>query len=158
MTRAPAMLAAAALAVCTTVAAAAPPDLSGVWELDIARSTFGKTVGTAPLARRDTLVQRGVELEVRSHIEKQNDIQRLAYRYRLDGRETVNPVSGVDVKSVARWRGAELEIKSRARMVIIDLEVDERWRLENGGQRLRIERVSKSPLGTQPQTLVFVRR
>ena len=153
------VLAAAVLAACSTVVSAAPPDLSGVWELDIARSTVGKTFGTAPLARRDTLIQRGVELEVHSHIEGKNDLQQhLAYRYRLDGRETVNTMSGVDVKSVARWKGEELEIKSRAQMLVITLEVDERWRIENDGRRLRIERVSRSPIGTQPQTLVFVKR
>lgn len=158
MTRTLAVLTAAALAAWTTVAAAAPPDLSGVWEVDLARSTFGTTIGAAPLARRDTLVQRGAELDVRSHIEKKDEVQRLAYRYRLDGQETVNTVSGIDVKSTARWKGTELEIKSRAQMFVITLEVDERWRLEDGGKVLRIERVSRSPLGKQPQTLVFVKR
>jgi hypothetical protein len=159
MTRALAAAAAAAwLAVAASPALGAAPDFTGAWELDLSRSTFGTTVGTAPVARRDTLIQRGPELEVRSHIEKKDEVQRLAYRYRTDGRETVNKVSGIDVKSIATWKGRELEVRTRAQMLFIALKVDERWRLEEGGRVLRIERMSQSPLGRQPQTLVFVRR
>lgn len=137
--------------------AAGRPDLRGVWRLDVAGSTWGRGIGTAPDARVDSVSQRGAEVRVVSRIRRGDEIERLAYRYLTDAREHTETVSGQKVTSRARWSGDTLRVDTRARVLLIEVRVHERWRLAAGGDTLVIARESESPLGRQRQRLVFGR-
>lgn len=136
---------------------AAHPDFTGEWQLDVARSQFGGEAHAAK-ARVDRIVHKDPELLVRSlTVRPMGDSLALAYRYRTDG-EATNQEMGQDVHTTGRWNGPALLLETRAKMLMMELHVSERWSLSPDRRTLTEVRASKGPTGEVKQTLVFQKR
>ncbi len=138
-------------------AAAAHPDFTGEWVLDVGRSQFGGDAHAAK-ARVDRIVHKDPQMLVRSlTVRPAGDSLALAYRYKTNG-EAVNSAMGQDVRTTGRWSGPVLLLESHAKMLMMDLSVTERWSLSADGRMLTEARASKGPMGEVKQVLVFTRR
>lgn len=137
--------------------AAAHPDFTGEWTLDIAHSQFGGASHAAK-ARVDRIVHKDPQLLVRSlTVRPAGDSLALEYRYKTNG-EAVNSAMGQDVRTTGRWSGPALLFESHAKMLMMDLSVTERWSLSADGRNLTEARASKGPMGEVKQVLVFTRK
>ena len=152
------VLAAAALSV-TVSLAATRPDFSGTWALDVARSDFGRVAGsTPPRARTDVVRQQGESLSVTTTIEKASGTTIIPVTYVTDGRERTIRVGGQDVAATAAWAGDTLRLDTRAKVLLLEVTVKERWVLAPGGRGMTILRLVRTPLGAGEQVLRFVQK
>jgi hypothetical protein len=143
-------------------AAAAPAagriDFTGTWTLDVGHSDFGQVFGTTPpTARVDVVRHRGRQLRDAMTVTKPGDVKTTTFDYVLDGRDQVMRVGGQEIHYVGKWQGDTLEVDSQARMMMLQIDVRERWSLSRDGRALTLTRHIKSPLGPGDQTLRFGR-
>ena len=136
----------------------ARPDLSGTWELDVARSDFGQGTGTEPpKGRTDVIVHRDPELQVTMTVRKSKSEMTTPYTYVTDGASRVIRLSGQDIHYTAAWSGDTLRVDTRAKILVFEAVVRERWRMAPDRRSLTIARHVKSPLGEGDQVLRFRR-
>jgi hypothetical protein len=92
------------IVACVAMAAAdSKPDFSGTWTLDAARSDPGEGGGFSIEIRHQD--PEFLLTQIRGE-------ERLTFRLTTDGKETVNPYPGGEMKSRMRWEGAELLAES----------------------------------------------
>lgn len=138
---------------------AARPNLSGRWQLDVARSDYARMEASKPRSRLEVIEHRDPSLVFHSFVLRANgDSAKYNYHYSTDGKPGMNDVMGQKVQSTAKWSGDTLVVESKGRMMMFDVSARERWWLERGGKTLHLERASKSPMGEMVQTLVFTKR
>lgn len=150
-----------ALLIASTPSAAEAPasglaPFAGSWRLDVPASDFGKR-GRVPRSREERIQVEGAWLSVRSlSIRAAGDTLLLEYRYRTDG-DAVNLMRGQEIRTRGRREGAAVRFASETQMLMIKLQVNERWSVSADGATLTEERTSKSPFGEERQRLVFRR-
>ena len=138
--------------------AAARPDFTGRWTLDMKTSEFGTLPGGKPLARTDTITHREPDIAHVLFLENPASRDTAVYRYRTTGEPTHSTIDSRDVQSVARWEGRTLVIDSKMKMMIFDVTLNDRWDLSVNRDTLKMTRRVKSPLGASDQRLIFLRR
>lgn len=143
-----------------------PPaiDVTGTWVLDEERSDFGK-MGASMAASRLELSQHGSELLVRSaRVVEYADDQVTEEKVELDGSESKSEFMNSPRTSTARLSPSGDAILQDSVTLITwgppgaKMTVSEKWTLEEGGGRLRIQRRVSSPRGDQAVSLVYDRR
>jgi hypothetical protein len=111
-------------------AQAAPPDLSGHWKLNAARSNYGSFPAPQSITRKITQqggrlsmtsVQKGAQGEVTSELV-----------YSTDGKPVTNKVQGGEAKGSAQWIGDKLMIESSREVQGVTLTIDSHVTLPNG--------------------------
>ena len=138
--------------------AAARPDFTGRWTLDMKASEFGSLPRGKPLARTDTITHREPDIGHVLYLVNPTAHDTTIYRYRTTGEPTHTTIDGRDVQSVARWEGRTLVIDSKMKMMIFDVTLNDRWDLSVNRDTLKMTRRVKSPLGASDQRLIFLRR
>jgi hypothetical protein len=116
--------------------AAAAPNLSGDWKLNIAKSQYGAM--PAPLSVTRKIKHAGVDLTMSTF---QKTAQREAtseLHYTTDGKECVNKVANGESKGTAFWAGDNLVIESSQQIQGADLKSREIWTLSADGKTLTI--------------------
>ena len=121
-------------------AAMAAPNFSGSWKINASKSKSG---GQFPLPerfeRKITHADPSVQVTTtRSGFQGGDDVTTNA-KYTTDGKETTNPgFGGSEMKSVAKWEGDILTIKSAASTPNGDFTITERWSLSADGKTLEV--------------------
>ena len=129
----------------------------GRWLLDTKRSEFGGAQSVLR-AREDDIVTDGERLNVNSRsIRANGDSTGLDYVYRANG-VIENTLSGQQVRTTGRHVGDALEFVSTMKLVLVELQVQERWSVVARGDTLIMERTAHTPLGNQHQLLYLARR
>jgi hypothetical protein len=131
---------------------------AGTWRLNKAKSKFGNIPGGTPVARTDVITQADPRIVQTLYMINGTRRDTTVYRYLTTGEPTVNPVDGRDIKSVVTWEGATLHLVSNTKMLVFDMQLDERWRLSPDNRTLTMSRHVKYPMGEGDQILVFDRR
>ena len=118
-------------------AQAAPPDLSGYWKLNPAKSNFGSFPVPLSITRKITLegvklaltiAQKGAQGEVTSEL-----------AYTTDGQPVTNKVKGGESKGSAQWIGDKLMIESSREIQGATLTQKDIWTLSPDGKTLTID-------------------
>ena len=131
--------------------------LAGTWRLDVPASELGKSP-RVPKWREDRITRDGDWIAVHStSIRSSGDTLRLDFRYHTAG-ESLNRISGQDVRTRGRREGGGLELDSEAQLALFKFEVSERWNLSADGATLTQSRSSRSPLGEERTRLVYRRQ
>lgn len=118
----------------TASAFAQKPDFSGNWTLDADASEMGGRGGRGgmmggPMAVRQTNDALTIERTLRDNT--------ITVTHKLDGTESTNTMRGrggqpIDARSVAKWDGAKLVIRTTREMNGNTFETTETWSLANG--------------------------
>ena len=147
------------LAICAALAlpaahAAAPPNFSGEWKMNVAKSDFGPMPAPEVLTRsikhddpalQITTYQKGSRGEVTTEL-----------KYTTDGKPAVNKLQGSDAKGTARWDGDKLVIESWRDIPGVEIHGKAIWSLSDGGKVLTIHNhVSIPQQGEYDTTLVL---
>jgi hypothetical protein len=117
-------------------AAQTRPDFSGVWRLNLAKSTLR---GPAPkellvsIEHREPLLSQ-VILSVADHGEE----QQLTFTYDTRGGESTIATPAGDGQSLAHWDGSELVIDSVLRTPNRTFHFSDHWSLSSDGQTLKM--------------------
>lgn len=144
-----------ALLIAASQVQAAPPDFSGDWKLNVAKSDWGPAQGQAPevMTRKVkhadpslayTTYQKGPQGEVNTEI-----------KYTTDGKETINKTPLGDAKGTAKWDGDKLIIESTREAQGVTIQSKEAWALSDGGKVLTINNHLTFPQGEFDIKIVF---
>jgi len=146
-----ATLAVAALAV--TGSAQTKTDLSGTWNLNVAKSDFGPL--PPPDSRTDIFTQTAAGLKVAVSESGQQGKQDYTLNYTFDGKEVVNTAGPFEIKSTAKWDGPLLVISSKLKFQDQDIELKENWTLSADGKILTKDTHFTSAMGEGDQKYIY---
>lgn len=133
------------------------PVFTGRWKLALDRSVLGKLPGI-PKARADSIEQRPNQIVQTLYLVLGTGPDTTVYRYRLGGEPTVNRVGTQDITSNVAWEGDTLHLLSKTKLMMLEMTLDERWKLSPKRDSLVMTRAVKYPMGEGWQRLVFVRQ
>jgi len=143
-------------AVSMASAAQAPPDFSGHWKINQAKSSAGATGNNAKVSFPSELVvaQQGGDLRVEIRYPRTDPVIAI---YKLDGGEVAVPVPGVTEKAKAAWEGGRLVIAAQ-RVVSTpfgNFVTDTREVWSRSGDVLTIRKTQSSEGLAETETAVF---
>lgn len=136
----------------TVALAAAPPNLSGTWKGNMAKSDFGQM--PAPTSFSAKIDHKDPSLKVATTFV--GDQGEMAFEMTLstDGTETTNQMGSFAIKSKAKWEGSALMVQSKASTDNGEFTTKEKWTLSEDGKTLTIVRTFSGPQGDMTQTVV----
>lgn len=114
-----------------------PPNFSGEWKMDIAKSDFGRM--PAPEALSRTIQQTDSLLHIQTYNKGKQGEVRSELKYTTDGKECVNHMQGGDAKGTVKFQGANLVIDSTRDYQGTEIRSKETWTLSDGGKVLTIQ-------------------
>jgi hypothetical protein len=147
-----AVFATALLTLCLSATAAPKPDFTGAWRLNLEKSDFGPL--PAPQAGGSKIEHRDPILKVRVTRTGDNGESSSDLKLTTDGKESVDTVDGLAVKSTAHWDGEALVIESRLSVDGNQVTITQRWTLSRDGKVLTMVRKIASPDGDASQSFV----
>jgi len=117
-------------------AAQTKPDFSGVWQLNLEKSTFHGQPPTELLVKIEyvdpTLTQTMLIVAADGREQQQT------FTYETSGCESTNKMGINDVQTRAHWNGAELVIDSVMKTPSRTFHFSDHWSLSSDGQRLQM--------------------
>ncbi len=139
-----------------SVVAYSAPDFTGSWKVNVAKSNFG----AMPSPDKYTRVIEHKEPTVK--IEESQSSERGEWtgiiNLKTDGTETSSEIRGNALKSVSRWDGEVLSIKSKLDFNGNLIELNDRLSLSADKQTLTLQRKIDTPNGVLEQSVVFERQ
>ena len=129
----------------TSLPAAEKPNFSGSWKLNSGKSDFGmipapdkmdRTIMHTDPTLKMTTVQSGPQGEMTSDMVLMTD-----------GSDSVNKLRGTDVKSVAKWDGDKLTVKSKREAQGMEINLTETWTMSADGKVLTVINAVSTPQG-----------
>ena len=138
-----------ALIIPFPLGAQAKPDFTGTWTLDAARSEVpqgrggrGGRGGAGPVVIKQTAAEITIGM----------------LTYKLDGSESVNQGrGGAEVKSRARWDGANLVIESTRDVGGMSIATKEVRTLGAGGKEMTVQTTATTPQGEQSFKQIYTK-
>ena len=116
--------------------AAAAPNFSGDWKMNVAKSDFGplpapdlltRSIKHADPALAYTTHQKGAQGDVTTDV-----------KYTTDGKPATNTINGTEAKGTAKWQGEALLIESTRDVQGMQIESKEIWTLSDDKKTLTI--------------------
>lgn len=142
--------------VALSFVAFAAPDFSGSWKVNPSKSNFG------PMPSPDKYTRVIEHKEPTVKIEESQSSERGEWtgtiNLKTDGTETTSQIRGNALKSVARWDGDVLSIKSTLDFNGNAIELNDRLSLSADKQTLTLQRKVDTPNGVLEQSVVFERQ
>lgn len=132
-------------------------DFSGTWKLDNAKSKVGELPGR-PRSRTDVIEQHGSELRQVLFLDHGATQDTTTYRYLADSSLCLNQVDGKEIQSRVWWQGRSLHLHSKAKLLVFDMTLSERWVISPDRSTLIMTRHVKTPMGEDDQRLIFTRQ
>ncbi len=147
-----------ARAAATAQPAAQHPDLSGTWELNVAKSTFAQG---APAKGTMTLVQAGDKITTTQTIETPMGTATNTMRHTV-GVATTDTINAAGQQtpftSTARWDNATFVIEGKVVVQGTDIPVVSRYTLTPDGRQLIVDQTITTPIGELPSHFVYERK
>jgi hypothetical protein len=135
----------------------ARPDLSGTWNLDVAKSDFAGA--PAPDSLIYVIEHKDPNLKITSTQKGQQGELTNTRNLTTDGKESVNKMRTMageqDVKSTTTWNGNKLANAFTLDIQGTAIEINETWEVAESGKVLTVGRDLKTPQGPFHQTYVF---
>lgn len=126
-------------------AQAAPPNMSGDWKLNLAKSNFGAF--PAPQSINQKISHDGVKLTMTIAQKGAQGETTSQLAYTTDGKPVTNKVQGGESKGSAQWIGDKLMIESSREIQGATLTQKDIWTLSDGGKILTIDSHVTLPKG-----------
>jgi hypothetical protein len=133
------VLALAATAIASPLAAQAHPDFSGTWVMDAKTAPQGLTSLTM------VIKQDPKTINVVTDVNTTMGAQKVTNVFNLDGSDSKNSMSGpggtVETVSTVGWEGPAMVVATKASMQGQEITQNEKWSLGGDGKTLNLERV-----------------
>jgi hypothetical protein len=131
------------------------PDFSGKWKLDTAKSDFGMMPG--PTSQTSVIDHKEPKIKITTTAAREQGEQTSEANYTLDGKESTNTMGPREIKTIAKWEGKKIVMKSKFDYQGSEIELADTYSLSEDGKGLTIDRAIKSPMGEIAQKMVFVK-
>ena len=132
------------------------PNLSGVWDLVLDKSDFGKM--PPPRSVLNIIEHKEPFLQVNSTMVLPQGKYTALFKYRSTGAQDANDSYGATMTSWSKWFGSEFVIEGEVVAGNKFVRFKERWSLADGGKTLINNRIMYMPTGEVPQKLVFAKK
>ncbi len=139
----------AALALALALPAAATPNFSGHWKLNVEKSKLDD-----PYQEERTVDHKDPDLTVSLKAVSDGEEEESTAKYRTDRKETRNMLDGDPLFTTAHWDGDALLFDSQIISDTDTIELHDRWTLSSDGKLLTVTR--KQKVGRDERDLVFV--
>lgn len=138
------------------LAAWSAPDFSGSWKANVPKSTFGPFPSPDKYTRVIDHKEPTIKIE-EAQVSERGEwtaIMNLA----TDGKETKSEMRGNELKSVSKWDGDVLVVKSKLNFNGTEVELNDRITLSEDKKTMTLQRKIDAPQGTMEQSVVFERQ
>ncbi len=144
---------ATSILVSAAFAAAATPNLTGDWKLNLSKSDLGQMPAPSSMTQKVTHEDPKIKVAVK----QSSDMGDFEYEasYTTDGKESVNTVMNNEAKSVVKWDAGTLLFDTKGKFGDNDFNMKDKWTLAPDGKVLTVERHFSSSMGEGDQKLVF---
>lgn len=143
----------AAMAILAAAAAAAAPNFTGTWKLNLSKSDYGQMPPPSSMTQTVTHEEPKLKVAVKQSRD-QGDLEWEA-NYTTDGKESVNEIMGNPMKSVAKWDRDALVIETKGSFGDNEFTITARWTLSEDGKTLTITQHWSSSMGEMDMKLVL---
>jgi hypothetical protein len=133
--------------------AADKPNFSGTWKLNSGKSDFG--MAPAPDKMDRVIVHSDPTLKVTTTQSGAQGEATTDETLTTDGKDSINKVRGVDMKSVASWDGPKLVVKSKRDFNGMELSITQNWTLSADGKVLTLANNISTPQGDFEMKIVM---
>ena len=128
-------------------------DFSGTWKLNVAKSEFG--ILPPPESRTDVITHKEPVLSDSVTLSGAEGKQQFVAKYTTDGKDAVNMIGPLEVKSTIKWVGNSLAMTSKFVYEGTDVVGESNWSLSADGKTLTVSTHYASSLGEIDQKFVF---
>lgn len=145
---------------------AAAPDFSGVWELDVNRSTLPEAMAIEALTLKVTQTEKGIVVDSSTKIKPDQMRAGQIIVYNLDGKETIAE-TGKGTMASKETRLAKIAENNALNLTVIRsfssengvfmTKTNEIWELLDVGKTLKIIRYTESPRGAANAEMYFTK-
>ena len=125
--------------------AADKPNFTGTWKMNSEKSDYGPVPPPEKMDR--TIKHEDPKLSMNTVSVGPQGENKSEATYTTDGKESVNKLLGVEVKSVAAWDGPNLTIKYKREVQGMEISFVENWTLSAEGKVLTIVNNLSTPQG-----------
>jgi len=139
-----------------TLTAWSAPDFSGSWKANVSKSTFGPFPSPDKYTRVIDHKEPVIKIE-EAQVSERGEwtaIMNLA----TDGKETKSEMRGNELKSVSKWEGDVLVVKSKLNFNGTEVELNDRVTLSEDKKTMTLQRKIDAPQGMMEQSVVFERQ
>jgi hypothetical protein len=148
-----ALLAVLTLTWLSVALAAAPPDLSGNWKGNVAKSDFGPF--PAPTSMTTKVEHKEPNLKSATTLSGDQGEMTMERTITTDGTETSYQYGPMNMKSKAKWEGATLVVDSKGSSDMGEFTMKEKWVLSEDGKTLNVDLTWSGAQGDVAQKLVY---
>ncbi len=129
------------------------PNFAGNWKLNVDKSDFGQFPPPASLTQQITHEDPAMKLTVKMSTDNGDfDFEMVIS---TDGKETTNTIGESEMKSVAKWDGDTLVVKTKGTFGDNEVTIDDKYTLSGDGKTLTQVRHFASAQGELDQKLIF---
>ncbi|MGI8745003.1 MAG: hypothetical protein ACR2NN_21020 [Bryobacteraceae bacterium] len=129
------------------------PDFSGTWKLNVEKSDFGPL--PAPTSRIDVIQHSDPVLKDSVTADTAQGKQEYIANYTTDGKEALNKLGPLQVKSTLTWEGNNLVVNSKATVNENDIAIKSVWSLSADGKTISQMVHLTSPMGEADQKWIL---
>lgn len=147
------LLAVLMLASLAVALAAAPPDLSGAWKANLAKSDFGPM--PAPTSMTTKIDHKEPSVKIATTFVGDQGEMTFERNLQTDGTETTNQFGPFTMKSKAKWDGSVLVVDSKGSTDNGDVTSKEKWTLSEDGKTLTVVSDWSSSQGEMTHKVVY---
>lgn len=133
--------------------AAAKPNFSGTWLINLPKSDYGRIPPPEKLAR--TVKHSDPNITVSTTQSRQGKESTASFTYTTDGKETSNKTPTGEVKVMAKWEGDILVVESTREIQGTEVKQIDRWTAAEDGKSMTVVVTLKSPQG-ETRMLLFL--
>ena len=141
-------------AVCAaSVLVGAPPDYSGAWKINLAKSDFAQM--GPPDGWTRTIKQAGSVLELESAQEREGNVARWSVKFEIGGPDAKFQMGGGDALGSLKWDGNVLVMTTRRDTPQGEIKQNERWELSADGKTMTVHGKLSGSFGEMELKLVW---
>ena len=137
----------------TAAVAAAKPNFSGDWKMNLDKTDYGPMPKPQSLSQKIDHQDPSLKVVI-TQVGARGEFTAESL-YSTDGQETTNKMRNVESKSVAKWEGDVLEISTKANFQGNDVSIVDKWSLSEDGKTLTVKRHMASSMGEADATIVM---
>ena len=137
-------------------AAWSAPDFSGSWKVNVAKSSFGAF--PAPDKYTRVIEHKEPTLKIEEAQASERGEWTAVMNLATDGKETRSEIRGNELKSISKWDGDVLVVKSKLSFNGTEVELNDRMTLSEDKRTMTVQRKIEAPQGTMEQSMVFERQ
>lgn len=133
--------------------AAAKPNFTGDWKLNVSKSSFGEFPAPSSMTMKVAHEEPG--LKVATAMVSDYGEWNTEASYTTDGKECINKMRETESKSVLKWDGDTLMFDTKAEFGGNPMTIADKWTLSEDGKTLTVERKFTSDRGELIQKLAM---